>query len=320
MSGISKRERKRDAVLSLLEPGRMPDYTPAAFFLHFGPAYHRGQAAVDKHLEYFRYTGMDLVKIQYEETFPPLPEIRRPEDWARMPCYGLEFYAAPLHLVEGLVKAAKAEALVIQTLYSPFMCAGHTVGAQVLAEHMKQDPEKVKRGMQAITDSLMLFVKECVRLGLDGFYTSTQGGESGRFDGPALFEACIRPYDLALMEEINRACIFNILHVCDYHLPYRDLAPFVNYPGHVVNVSLELTGGKISAREVASRFERPYMGGLERKGVIATGSLREVQAAAEEVLRTAPERFILGADCTVPGETSWDNLKTAIATAHAFRR
>lgn len=320
MSGMSRREKKRDAVLSLLEPGRKPAYTPAAFFLHFDPAYHRGQAAVDKHLEYFRYTGMDLVKIQYEHTFPHLPEIRRPEDWAKMPCYGLDFYEAPLHLVEGLVKAAKSEALVIQTLYSPFMCAGHTAGAQVLAEHIKQDPERVKRGMQVITDSLMLFVKECVRLGLDGFYTSTQGGESGRFDGPALFDACIRPYDLALMEEINRACIFNILHVCDYHLPYSDLAPFVNYPGHVVNVSLELTGGKISAREVASRFGRPYMGGLERKGVIATGSPREVQGAVEDVLRTAPERFILGADCTVPGETSWDNLKNAIATAHAFRR
>jgi uroporphyrinogen decarboxylase len=190
----------------------------------------------------------------------------------------------------------------------------------VLAEHIRQDPERVKRGMQAITDSLMQFVKACVRLGLDGFYTSTQGGESGRFDGPALFGACIRPYDLALMEEISRACTFNILHVCDFHLPYRDLAPFVDYPGHVVNASLELTNGKISAQEVAAQFGRPYMGGLERKGVIATGSPREVQAAAEEVLRTAPERFILGADCTVPSETNWDNLKTAIATAHAFRR
>jgi len=320
MSGLSRRDRKREAVLSLLEPGRKPDYIPAAFFLHFDPAYHRGQAAVDKHLEYFRYTGMDLVKIQYEHTFPHLPEIRRPEDWARMPCYGLDFYEAPLHLVEGLVKAAKSEALVIQTLYSPFMCAGHTAGAQLIVDHIKQDPERVRHGMQVITDSLMLFVKECVRLGLDGFYTSTQGGEDGRFDDPALFEACIRPYDLALMEEINRTCLFNILHVCDYHLPYSDLVPFADYPGHVVNASLELTGGKISAQEVAARFGRPYMGGLERKGVIATGSPREVQQAVEDVLRTAPERFILGADCTVPSETSWDNLKTAIATAHAFRR
>ena len=40
------------------------------------------------------------------------------------------------HLVEGLVKAAKSEALVIQTLYSPFMCAGHTAGIARIAEHL----------------------------------------------------------------------------------------------------------------------------------------------------------------------------------------
>ncbi len=320
MSGLSKRDRKREAVLSLLEPGGKRGYIPAAFFLHFDPAYHRGQAAVDKHLEYFQYTDMDLVKIQYEHTFPHVPEIRRPEDWAKMPCYGLDFYEAPLRLVEGLVKAAKSEALVMQTLYSPFMCAGHTVGAQLLVEHISQDPERVKRGMQVITDSLMRFVKACVRLGLDGFYASTQGGEAGRLDDPALFDICIRPYYLALMEEINRACIFNILHVCDYHLPYSDLAPFVNYPGHVVNAGLELTSREISPQEVAATFGRPYMGGLERKGVIATGSPREVQQAVEDVLRTAPERFMLGADCTVPSDTPWDTLKTAIATAHTFRR
>ena len=37
---------------------------PAAFFLHFDQAYHRGRAAVDKHLEFFRATGMDIVKSQ----------------------------------------------------------------------------------------------------------------------------------------------------------------------------------------------------------------------------------------------------------------
>src|SRR5512146_561808 len=115
-----KTMNKRDAVLSLLDPNRKPDYTPAAFFLHFDPVYHAGQAAVDKHLEYFHYTGMDFVKIQYERGFPHLPEIQRPEDWAKMPFYQLDFYEPQLRVVEGLVKAAKAEALVILTLYSPF--------------------------------------------------------------------------------------------------------------------------------------------------------------------------------------------------------
>lgn len=311
---------KRDAVLSLLDANQPPAYVPAAFFLHFDPAYHSGQAAVDKHLEYFHYTGMDFVKIQYENTFPQVPAIQQPRDWARMPFYGLDFYEAPLRVVEGLVKAAKSEALVILTLYSPFMCAGHTAGMELLTRQIEEDPEAVKRGMQIITDSLMGFVQACIRLGLDGFYTSTQGGEVGRFSSPALFDACVRPFDRALMDEINRVCVFNILHICDYHLPYSSLAPFVDYPGQVVNASLELTGGEISANEVARLFKRPFMGGMNRKGVLTSGTPAEVRAAVEAVLREAPERFILGADCTVPGLKSWENLRVAVETAHGWQR
>jgi uroporphyrinogen decarboxylase len=59
---------------------------------------------------------------------------------------------------------------------------------------------------------------------------------------------------------------------------------------------------------------------LERKGVIANGSRDEIRREVESVLAQAPERFILGADCTVPGDTPWENLKTAIGTAHEYRR
>ncbi|NMB55913.1 MAG: hypothetical protein GYA15_14555 [Leptolinea sp.] len=311
---------KRDTVLSLFDTHSRPDYIPAAFFLHFDPTCHSGQAAVDKHLEFFRYTGMDFVKIQYERKFPPIAEIKTPDDWVKMPEYGLDFYEEPLKVVDGLVRAAGKEALVILTLYSPFMFAAQTAGYDTITRHIRQDPEKVKIGMHRITNSVMRFVKECILLGLDGFYTSTQGGEAGRFTDDSSFDQCIRPYDLELMEEINRRCLFSILHVCDYQLPYSSITRFADYPGQVVNASLELTGGRITTREAAELFKRPFMGGLDRLGVLAKGSPAEVKAAAEAVLQDAPERFILAADCTVPADTSWDNLKTAIDTAHSWRR
>jgi len=310
---------KRDAVLNLLDSSKPTNYIPAAFFLHYNPVFHRGQAAVDKHLEFFQYTGMDLLKIQYEHGFPHIPEIRHPIDWVKMPFYPLDWYEEPLKVVDGLVKAAKKDALVVLTLYSPFMCAGHTTSGEIVTQHILENPEAVKRGMEVITDSLMGFVKECIRLGVDGFYTSTQGGEAGRLWDPALFDTCIRPYDLALMDEINRKCPFNILHVCDYALPYQDFSKFVTYPGQVVSCGLDLMGGKISGRQAADLFQRPFMGGMERKGTISRGTLEEVRAEAKAVCESAPDRFILGADCTVLGDTPWDNLRAAIEVAHQFR-
>lgn len=310
---------KRDVMFSLLDERSQPPYVPAAFFLHFPPAFHEGPAAVEKHLDFFRYTDMDFVKIQYERPFPTIPSIQRPEDWAAMPRYGREFYAGQLRVIEGLVKAAKDDAVVVVTLYSPFMCAGHTTSDALVTEHLRHAPEQVQHGLEIITASLQLFVRECIALGVDGFYHSTQGGEARRFADGDIFEQAIKPYDLRLMNEINQRCDFNILHVCDYLRDYDDFTPFLDYPGDIVNCPLTVGDRTLTPTDAAQLFERPYMGGLERKGVLATGTPDEVRQAANAVLRDAPERFVLAADCTVPGDTPWDNLRAAIDAAHAYR-
>lgn len=311
---------KRDVILGLLDANQPLPYTPAAFFLHFPPEFREGPAAVEKHLEYFRYTGMDFVKIQYEKPFPQIPTIQTPEDWAAMPRYGRDFFEGQLAVVKGLVEVAKRDAVVVVTLYSPYMCAGHTASDALLTEHLRQAPEKVQPGLEIITESMLLFARECIRLGVDGFYASTQGGEAGRFEDASVFEQYIKPYDLAVMEEINRACPFNILHVCDYLRDYDDFTRFLGYPGDVVNCPLTLGDRALTPKQAAVLFNRPYMGGLERKGILATGTPEQARQAAEAALREAPDRFILAADCTVPAETPWANLKAAIDAAHAYTR
>jgi len=308
---------KRDLVLNLLDKDKKQEVIPAAFFLHFDDIYHRGQAAVEKHLEFFRYTDMDFVKIQYENGFPPRPDIQTPADWEKMPLYKKEFYEDQLNVVSGLVKRARKEALIIMTLYSPFMCAGHTSDFQII-KHIQENPARAKKGMEIITESLMIFVKECIKRGVDGFYHSTQGGESRTFEDISLFNDCVKPFDLTLMEEINTSCDFNILHICDYRDGYDDLTPFLDYPGHIVNCSLELGTGKLTAREVSQMFGRPFMGGLDRLGTIVSGSRDAIKKAARTQCRQKSAKFLLAADCTVPADTDWDNLKTAIAAAHDF--
>ena len=60
--------------------------------------------------------------------------------------------------------------------------------------------------------------------------------------------------------------------------------------------------------------------GMDRHGVIATGHGGDIKKAVEDVLKDAPERFILGADCTLPGDIHWENIKTAISAAHEYRK
>ena len=306
---------KRDTLFGFVNNETPIDYVPAAFFMHFDPAYHHGQAAIDKHLEFFRYTGMDFVKIQYEKLQPTAFHIQKVEDWAEVPLYPQEFFDEPVAVVDGLVKAAKGEALVIMTLYSPLMWAMQLAGGVNLAAHLEENPDVVKKGFDIMTENVINLVRGCKRVGVDGFYASSQGGEAFRFPSTDFFIKYIKPTDLAVWEEI-RSCEFNILHICDYVGGYDDLTPFLDYPGQVVNCSLKLGERRLQPKEVSEMFGRPFMGGLERKGVIATGSRDQIRQTAQEVLAQAPDRFILAADCTVPSETPWENLKAAIDVAH----
>jgi hypothetical protein len=40
-------------VLDLLDKSKKQEYVPAGFFVHFAKIYHQGQAAIDKHTEYY---------------------------------------------------------------------------------------------------------------------------------------------------------------------------------------------------------------------------------------------------------------------------
>lgn len=310
---------KRETMLSLIHDTASPDYIPAAFFLHFDNTYHQGQAAIDKHLEFFRSTGMDFVKIQYEQPFPALPPIRRPEDWAHAPRCSEEFFEAPIRVVEGLVKAARSEALVIMTLYSPFMWAAHLAEDGEIAKQFQEDPDAVKKGLEIMTENVLTLVRGCKRVGVDGFYASSQGGEAFRFEDRNIFQKYIKPTDLAVWDEVS-SCAFNILHICDYEGGYDDLTPFLDYPGQVVNSSLKIGDRTLTPNEASQMFGRPFMGGMERKGVLARGNSEAVRRAATDVLAQAPERFILAADCTVLGDTPWENLRTAVETAHRYHK
>ncbi len=307
---------KRERMLSWLAGKGSPNYTPAAFFLHFGNDYKSGSAAAKRHLEFFHHTDMDFLKIQFEQTYTRQEFLQKPADWSKLKLAKLDFYEPLLQTVRELVKAEKKNSLILMTLYSPFMCAGHCATAPLLIKHMQEDPEAVKKGLEILTESQMLFVRACIKEGVDGFYASSQGGEAKRFNDPTIFSKYVKPWDLVSMKEISKACQFNILHVCDYVAPYANYDAHYDYPGHVVNCNVKLADHEISGEEITKTFKRPFMGGLDRHGIIGSGTPAQIDAEIRQIVKRSPKRFILGADCTVEADTNWDRLKQAIGVAH----
>jgi uroporphyrinogen decarboxylase len=315
---LSSTKNKREKVLAVLDQSKPNEYVPAAFFLHFDEKL--GQGAIDRHLAFFRATNMDFVKIQYEIVLPRLDNIKSPKDWAKIPVYDKDFFEPQLAVIEALAKELKNEALILPTVYSPLSLAGQAVGENAVS-HIKEDPDAVEKGFSNLTDSILNFLHESIKRGADGFYISSQGGDSKRFgDGP-IFDKLIAPYDKIISQEASDKALLNILHICDYgDTSYAHLDKFVSYPGSIINPPIHKTDGTaIKPKDVQAEFKRPVFGGLDRLGVIATGTPEQAKAEVDKVLKDASPNFILGADCTVPSETPWQNLRAIIDYAHDWR-
>ena len=215
------------------------------------------------------------------------------------------------------MKDTGQEALVLCTLYSPFMCAGQTRGRAVLARHIEEDGEAV-RGAGNHHGKPPGLRPRVPKLGVDGFYTSTQGGEKRTFRDPAIFGKYIVPCDLRLMKEID-ARAPSTSSTSATTRPRTPNSPPSSPTRATSSIAPRLTTGDVTLRDLARLFGRPIMGGMDRQGVINTGTDEEIRKAAKAVLSEAPGQFVLGADCTVPN-ARWEGLCTAIETAHAWRR
>ncbi|MDR1980629.1 MAG: hypothetical protein LBQ39_03280 [Tannerellaceae bacterium] len=315
---LSSSRNKRELFLSVLDLSKPNKYVPAGFFLHFNDKL--GQGAIKSHLEFFRATNMDLAKIQYEVRLPQLTDIKEPKDWAKIPVYGKEVFGPQLEVIRAITKELKSEALVFPTVYSPFSLAVQSVGHNTYLTHAKQDPDAVAKGIKRITDGILYYIDEAAKIGVDGFYISTQGGDIKNFSDGPLFDKLIAPFDKIVIQEADRVSSLNILHICDFGSSYSNLKPFISYPGSIINPPIRLADSSpVKPKNVQTLFGRPVFGGLDRLGIISTGTPDQIRKEVDNVLKEASPNFILAADCTVDSKTPWQNLRTAIDYAHDWR-
>ena len=309
-------KNKRELILSVLDQSKPNAYVPAAFFLHF--EHKLGAKAVQDHVNFFRATNMDIVKIQYEIVVPKI-DIKTPADWKKVPVYGPEFFEPQLSTIEDLANQLKGEALIFPTVYSPVALLHQTVGDNFV-ELVKKDPKAAEVAINNITESIINYIKAARQRGADGFYISSQGGDDKTFGKSKVFTQYIRPYDKKVSEVANEISPINILHICDYGSSYGTIDDYADYPASIINPPIHVGKGELSLKHVAEVFKRPVFGGLDRLGVIANGTLEEAKAAVDKVLENAPDNFILGADCTVPSSTDYDKLRAVIDYAHNWRQ
>lgn len=67
--------------------------------------------------------------------------------------------------------------------------------------------------LQETWDALEWLIGECKKIGIEGFYMTTQGGEMKYYNIPGFFDNFVKPYDLEVMGECVKGTKMNILHI-----------------------------------------------------------------------------------------------------------
>lgn len=314
---------KRERVLAAIRKEPV-DHVPTGFSLHFPEECKTGEKAVEAHLQFFRETDTDIIKMMNEHLVPDVGDILRPKDWDKIPSYSLNdgFMQAQLDMVKRILDQADGDAFSLGTLHGICASAIHPIEArygyervrEMFCAHLREDKKPVLEAWKRITDGMCQLACAYHDIGVDGIYYAALGAEKRYFTDDEFAES-IALFDQEILTVSKEAGMVNFLHMCkdglamNRYASYADLADVVNWGVYETDFSLE-EGRKLFPGKT-------IMGGLQnRKGVMVDGTLEELKEAAKEVIRSfGKEGFILGADCTLPTEIPYERIRAVVDAA-----
>jgi uroporphyrinogen decarboxylase len=204
-----------------------------------------------------------------------------------------------------MLKAAlDTETPFLQTIFSPLAQAKNISGGETLIKHMRQAPDRLKTGLNTITESTLRFIDAIRRSGVSGIFYAVQHASFGLMT-EAEYRTFGRPYDLQILEALNKDWWFNMLHLHG-DAPMFDLV--ADYPVQGVNWHDRETEPDLAAGKL--KFPGAVCGGLGRWNPVHNSTPTEVRTEARDAIeKTGGRRFILSTGCVTMITSPTSNIK-----------
>ncbi|PJF40861.1 MAG: hypothetical protein CUN54_03600 [Phototrophicales bacterium] len=179
---------------------------------------------------------------------------------------------------------------VVQTILSPLAQAELLAGRDVLMQHIRTRPDRLRTGLNTITESTLRFINAIRRLPVDGiFYVSRHANYSTMPESE--YQEFGLPYDQKILEGLPERWWLNMLHLEGdapmFRLMSQLPAQVINWADHKEHPTLD---------EAKAIFNGAVCGGLSRWEHLHQGTpaiIRDVAKAA--MFSTRNHRFILSA-------------------------
>jgi uroporphyrinogen decarboxylase len=232
--------------------------------------------------------------------------IKTPDDWLKLPVLASTEGVLGEHVVAlGEIRTQlDPDVPMIMTVFTPLSLAEELAGKKGLAEHFAQ-PEKLKAGLERITETFEHFVDMCFAAGVDGIFYATTFWASRDSLTEQQYDEFSRPYDERIMNRIRKKGWLNVLHVCKSNnmlLHLADLKPNAFHWDATDKTNLSIGEG-------LKRLNAPVIGSIDGQRLADEGAGPWVDEQLKACAKaTGKRRWIVGAGCTVPANISDDSL------------
>ncbi|MDR1626370.1 MAG: uroporphyrinogen decarboxylase [Spirochaetia bacterium] len=304
---------------------RETDRLPYGMWLHFPNEDRMPVRLAELTLRYQRELDLDFVKympygmhstidwgsqLNLFPGFDRIPEprnwpIQKPEDWDRItPKSGTESEYAVILESQKLFRRMRREVVpFVQTVFSPMTTAAKLASADTLIKHLRECPEKVKRGLEVITETTIEYAVAAVEQGADGIFFATQ--MSNRKITAKEHADFVKAYDLPVLNAVKGKSWFNMLHIHGADTWFGEL---LDYPVQAINWHDRDDGPAMGeARKLVK--DKAFIGGLSHIKTLPKGTEDEIKAQIEDTWNRGESRgVILAPGCGALPATPLDRL------------
>ncbi len=302
--------------------GESIDGVLCGFWHHFSSDNWTGRAAVEAHLDYYQKVKPDILKVMNEHFYRMEKPISNISDWKDLKALPWERTGYEEYLTEfRMLRAELPQDLpLFATVHGVLVSAYHATEEpgyfanpdNLVSRHLREDPETVATALKSVVKTLCELSTKLVEAGADGIFYAALGGEAHRFE-QSLFEKYVRPLDAAVVDHINEQGAISILHICKggTNIPmYSPInADVINWAIHESDYTLADGRRLFPGKTLLGGFD-------DRSGVLVDGPTEEIaRTAAEIVAEVGRERFIIGADCTLPENIEVSHLRAVMDAA-----
>jgi uroporphyrinogen decarboxylase len=264
-----------------------------------------------KYMPYGMHSTIDWgSELELFPGFDKIPEphnypIQKPEDWDRItPKSGTESEYAVILESQRLFRKMRREIVpFVQTVFSPMTTAAKLASVETLIEHLRICPERVKRGLEVITETTIEYANAAVDQGADGLFFATQ--MSNKKITAKEHADFVKAYDLPVLNSVKGKTWFNMLHIHGANTWFEEL---LDYPVQAINWHDRDDGpGMAEARKLVK--DKAFIGGLGHVKTLMNGTEAEVKAQVEDAWNKGANRgVILAPGCGAPITTPKERL------------